>query len=167
MRDNLVPRSQRSWMKCNVTSAQKDSLNLTDKRRSPKCKENWQKLLFLGIQTGDKWAKPPFFVTYSQLCRHCRNLAEGGCLLPLFHFTLCHYFLGHVPLWNLPRTGPHYTIDSIFCYYLLGLWVNTSPFSRVSMHWETISRDQLLSWILAELPRAKRAQRSTMDNKIW
>ena len=24
------------------------------------------------------------------------NLAEGGFLLSRFHFTLCHYFLGHV-----------------------------------------------------------------------
>ena len=32
----------------------------------------------LGIQTGDKLliAKPPFFVAYSRLCRHCRNLVE-------------------------------------------------------------------------------------------
>ena len=26
------------------------------------------------------------------LCRHCRNLAEGGCLLSRFHFTCCCYF---------------------------------------------------------------------------
>ena len=24
-----------------------------------------------------------------------RNLAEGGCLLSPFHFTLCRFFLGH------------------------------------------------------------------------
>ena len=105
---------------------------------------------FLAFRPGDKWAKPPFFVTYSRLCHHCRILAEGGCLLSRFHFTLCCYFLGHVTSWHLPLTGPHYAVDSMFCCYLLGLWVNTSPFSRVSMHWETISRDQLLSWILAE-----------------
>ena len=37
-----------------------------------KRKENWRRLL-LGIQTGDKLAKPPFFAAYSRLCRHCRN----------------------------------------------------------------------------------------------
>ena len=28
---------------------------------------------FLAFRTGDKLAKPPFFVAYSRLCRHCRN----------------------------------------------------------------------------------------------
>ena len=41
-------------------------------------------------------AKPPFFLAYSRLCRHCHNLAEGSCLLSRFHFTLCRYFLGQV-----------------------------------------------------------------------
>ena len=41
-------------------------------------------------------------VAYCQLCRHCRNLAEGGCLLSRFHFTRCRYFLGHVACQNLP-----------------------------------------------------------------
>ena len=40
-----------------------------DNRRSLKRKENWRKSLLLGIQTGDKLAKPPFFVAYSRLCR--------------------------------------------------------------------------------------------------
>ena len=31
-------------------------------------------------------------VAYCRLCRHCRNLAKGGCLLSRFHFTRCHYF---------------------------------------------------------------------------
>ena len=38
-------------------------------------------------------------VAYCRLCRHCRNLAEGGCLLSRFHFTRCRYFLGHVACW--------------------------------------------------------------------
>ena len=73
-----------------------------DNRRSPKRKENWRKSLLLGIQTGNKLAKTPFFVAYSRLYRHCRNLAEGGCLSSRFHFTLCRYFLGHVACPNLP-----------------------------------------------------------------
>ena len=44
-------------------------------------------------------------VAYCRLCRHCRNLAEGGCLLSRFHFTRCLYFLGHVACWNLPWQG--------------------------------------------------------------
>ena len=111
--DNLVPRSPRScvglrkWklrdrpMRC----AQEGPLKLPDERQSLKRKENWWKLLLLGIQTGDKLAKPPFFVAYSRLCRHCRNLAEGGCRLSRFHFRLCRYFLGHVACRNLPWQG--------------------------------------------------------------
>ena len=57
------------------------------------------------MQTGDKLAKPPFFVAYSRLCRHCRNLVEGGCRLSRFHFRLCRYFLGHVAGRNLPWQG--------------------------------------------------------------
>ena len=44
-------------------------------------------------------------VAYCRLCHHCRNLAEGGCLLSRFHFTRCRYFLGHVACWNLPWQG--------------------------------------------------------------
>ena len=44
-------------------------------------------------------------LTYCRLCRHCRNLAEGGCLLSRFHFTRCRYFLGHVACRNLPWQG--------------------------------------------------------------
>ena len=40
-----------------------------------------------------------------RLCRHCHNLAEGGCLLSRFHFTRCRYFLGHVACRNLPGQG--------------------------------------------------------------
>ena len=36
---------------------------------------------------------------------HCRNFAEGGCLLSQFHFMLCRYFLGHVACRNLPWQG--------------------------------------------------------------
>ena len=46
-------------------------------------------------------------VAYCRLCYHCHNLAEGGCLLSRFHFTSCHYFLGHVTCWNLPWQGLH------------------------------------------------------------
>ena len=66
---------------------------------------SWRKLLLLGIQAGDKLAKPPFFVAYSRLCRHCRNLAAGGCRLSPFHLRLCRYFLGHVACRNLPWQG--------------------------------------------------------------
>ena len=65
-------------MKCNATRAQEGPLRLTDKRRSLKRKENWRKSLHLGIQTDDKLAKPQFFVAYSRLGHHCRNLAEEG-----------------------------------------------------------------------------------------
>ena len=41
-------------------------------------------------------------VAYCRLCRHRHNLAEGGCLLSLFHFTRCCSFLGHVACQNLP-----------------------------------------------------------------
>ena len=44
-------------------------------------------------------------VAYCGLCRHCCDLAERGCLLSRFHFTHCHYFLGHVACWNLPWQG--------------------------------------------------------------
>ena len=67
-----------------------------------------RKLLLLGIQTGDKLAKPPFSVAYSRLCRHCRNLTEGGCRLSRFHFRLCRYFLDHVACRNLPWQGLMY-----------------------------------------------------------
>ena len=80
-------------------------LKLTDKIRSLKRKENWRKLHLLGIQTGDNLARPLFFVAYSRLCRHCRNLGEGGCVFPRFHFTFCRYFLGHVACRNLPWQG--------------------------------------------------------------
>ena len=44
-------------------------------------------------------------VPYCRGGRHCRNLAEGGCLLSRFHFTRCRYFLGHVACRNLPGQG--------------------------------------------------------------
>ena len=111
--DNLVPRSPRScaglrkWRLCDgpTRRAQEGLLKLSDERQPLKRKENWRKLLLLGIQTGDKLAKPPFFVAYSRLCRHCRNLAAGGCRLSPFHLRLCRYFLGHVACRNLPWQG--------------------------------------------------------------
>ena len=61
---------------------------------------------FLAFRLAINYAKPPFFIAYSRLCRlHCRNLAEGGCFLSWFHFTLCRYFLGLVTCRNLPRLG--------------------------------------------------------------
>ena len=111
--DNLVPRSPRSsaglrkWRLRDgpTRRAQEGLLKLPDERHPLKRKENWQKLLLLGTQTGDKLAKPPLFVAYSRLCRHCRNLAEGGCRLAPFRFRLCRYFLGHVACRNLPWQG--------------------------------------------------------------
>ena len=111
--DNLVPRSPRScaglrkWRLRDgpTRRAQEGPLKLPDERQSLKRKENWRKLLLLGIQTGDKLAKPPFFVAYSRLCRRCHNLVEGGRRLSRFHFRLCRYFLGHVTCQNLPWQG--------------------------------------------------------------
>ena len=99
------------------------------RERSLKHKENWRKLLLLGIQTGDKLAKPPFFVAYSRLCRHCRNLAEGGCRLSPFHFRLCRYFLGHVACRNVPWQG-------LFVVLLL----HTTPLCEISA--QQISREK-------------------------
>ena len=98
-------------MKCNETHTQEGPLKLTEMRHALKCKENWRKLL-LGIQTGDKLDKPLFFVAYSQLCCHCRNLTI--CLLSPFHFTLCCYFLDPVACRNLPWQGLscHATLQS-------------------------------------------------------
>ena len=111
--DYLVPRSPRScaglrkWRLCDgpAQRAQEGPLKLPEERQSLKRKENWRRLLLLGIQTGGTLAKPPFFVAYSRLCGHCRNLAEGGCRLSQFHFRLCRYFLGHVACRNLPWQG--------------------------------------------------------------
>ena len=110
--DNLVPRSPRSCAGLRkrlrdgpTRRAQEGPLKLPDERQSLKRRENCRRLLLPGIQTGDKLAKPPFFVTYSRLCRHCRNLAGGGCRLSQFHFRLCRYFLGHVAYRNLPWQG--------------------------------------------------------------
>ena len=52
-------------------------------------------------------------VAYCRLCRHCRNLAEGGCLFSRFHFTCCCYFVGHVACRNLPWQG--LKILNFFC----------------------------------------------------
>ena len=66
--DNLVPRSPRScaglrkWRLHDgpTRRTQEGPMKLPDERQSLKRKENWRKLLLLGIQTGDKLAKPPF-----------------------------------------------------------------------------------------------------------
>ena len=62
-------------------------------------------LLTRDILYTNKLAKPLFFFTYSRLRHHCCNLAEGSCLLMQFHFTLCHYFLGHVACRIWPGRG--------------------------------------------------------------
>ena len=74
--DNLVLRSARNcaglrkWsLTRRARSGRSTILKLAVKRRSLKRKENWRKLL-LGIQTGNKLAKPPLFVSYSQFCSH-------------------------------------------------------------------------------------------------
>ena len=89
-------------MKCNETHTQEGPLKLTEMRHALKCKENWWKLL-LGIQTGDKLAKPLFFVAYSQLCRHCRNLTI--CLLSPSFYTLLLLF-GSCRLSEFTLAGP-------------------------------------------------------------
>ena len=114
--DNLVPRSPsscaglRKWRLRDgpTRRAREGPLKLPEERKSLKRKENWRRLLLLGIQTGDTLAKPPFFVAYSRLCGHCRNLAEGGCCLSRLHFRFCRYFLGHVARRNLPWQGLSY-----------------------------------------------------------
>ena len=124
--DNLVPRSPRScaglrkWRLRDwpTRRAQEGPLKLPDERQSLKRKENWRKLLILGIQPGDKLAKPPFFVAYSRLCRHCRNLAKGACRLSRFHFRPCCYFLGHVACRNLLWQG-----------LMVPILVDTNPYS--------------------------------------
>ena len=129
--------------RANATRAQEGQLKLSDERQSLKHKENWRKLLLLGIQPGDKLAKPPFFVAYSRLCRHCRNLAEGGCRLSRFHFRLCRYFLGHVACRNLPWQGltthiwvvtsHQYGISTLVLWrHLPGASRNVSCFLRLS-----------------------------------
>ena len=79
------------------------------KRCSLKRKGNWRKLLLLGFQTGDKLAKPPFFVAYSQLCRPCRNLAEGDCLLVTISFYALSLLFGSCYLLELTLAGPQWT----------------------------------------------------------
>ena len=112
--------------------AQEGLLKLPDERQPLKRKENWRKLLLLGIQTGDKLAKPPFFVAYSRPCRHCLNLAAGGCRLSPFHFRLCRYFLGHVARRNLPWQGLYHDIAlcrpirEIFCLWNPECWITES-----------------------------------------
>ena len=106
--DNLVLRSPRNCAglhKWSVTQhmLRRSPLKLTDKIRSLKRRENWWKLLVLGIQTGDKPNHCSLSLSYSQLCRHFRSLAERRCPFSPFHFTLFRNFLGHVTCQNLPR----------------------------------------------------------------
>ena len=103
-----------------------------------------------------------------RLCRHCRNLAEGGCLLSRFHFMRCRYFLGHVACWNLAWqglykcTGSDQSIDlcilrdschelfSIFGdFYVLGTQdaeVTKSLISLFSVHVNYFVPASIVSW---------------------
>ena len=87
-----------------------------------------------------KLAKPPFFVAYSRLCRHCRNLAEGGCRLSPFHFRLCRDFLGHVACRNLPWQG-------------LMIIISYVRFSYQKPH-RPVSKDTVSRWLKMELQLA-------------
>ena len=109
--DNLVPRSPRS---CAGLSKWRLRDGPTRHALMRSTETHWQDTISeaQGILTKitsswhlDKLAKPPLFVAYCRLCRHCRNLAEGGCRLSRFHFSLCRYFVGHVACQNLPLQG--------------------------------------------------------------
>ena len=77
------------------------------RERSLKRKENWRKLLLLGIQTGDKLAKPPFFVAYSRLCRHCRNWPKEvvACRDFILGSVATFWVMSRVTCQNLPWQG--------------------------------------------------------------
>ena len=62
-----------------------------------------------------------------QLCHHCRNLAEEGCLLSRFHFMHCRYFLGHVACWNLPWQGLYNNMNNRPQVDSAIHWVNDYP----------------------------------------
>ena len=66
-------------------------------------------------------------VAYCRLCCHCRNLAEGGCLLSWFHFMRCRYFLGHVACRNLPWQGLY--VASFVWIPTKNEWFENSKFS--------------------------------------
>ena len=102
-----VARGSLNWTVTQCALAQEGPLKLTDKRRSLKRKENWRKLLLFGIQTDDKFklTKPPFFVAYSRLCRHCHNLAEGGCHLSRFNFYVLSLIFGSCRLSEFTLAG--------------------------------------------------------------
>ena len=80
-------------------------------------------------------------VAYCRLCRHCRNLAEGGCLLSRFHFTHCRYFLGHVACRNLPWQG---LIIHLFSF-LLTTMLSGLLTSKTLLHWMFISQSSFTS----------------------
>ena len=77
-------------------------------------------------------------VAYCRLCCHCRNLAEGGCLLSWFHFTCCRYFLGHVTRRNLPWQGLSNCTEA--------------PIKRLQVICCEKSNFQLLSYLRRQLP---------------
>ena len=65
-------------------------------------------------------------VAYCRLYRHCRNLAEGACLLSRFHFTRSRYFLAHVACRNLRWQGlflvkPHPSPNISLSFYRVEL----------------------------------------------
>ena len=66
------------------------------------------------------------------------QFGRGRLSLVAISFYALSLLFGSCHLLEFTLTGPRYAIDLIFCCYLFGLWVNTSPFSRISMHWKTI-----------------------------
>ena len=121
-------RTYTSPFTINVT--QEGPLRFTaDKRRSLKRMENWLKFFLLGIQTGDKLAKPPFFVALSQFGRGRLSLVAisfyallllfGSCRLS--EFTLVGPRIQH----NINRTTGKYW--SVLSFHLNG---HTHPQTR-------------------------------------
>ena len=64
-----------------------------DNRRSPKRKENWRKSLLLGIQTGNKLAKTPFFVALFSALPSLSQFGRGRLsLVPISFYALSLLF---------------------------------------------------------------------------
>ena len=92
-------------------------------------------------------------VAYCRLCRHCRYLAEGGCLLSRFHFTRCCHFLGHVAFRNLPWQGlmyrnPPSQLFFQFTIIMRGRWWSIIPSCSRGQHYYFYYTSQLIhdSW---------------------
>ena len=144
MTDNLVLRSRRNFagLRWSVTRRALRRINWSSLTRdvlwsASKIDENYFFLAFRLVII--KLVKPSFFVAYSQLCRHCLNLTEGGCLFSPFHFTLCSYFLGHVACRNLPRQGLLYAKTLNYDpydhrYYFWGLFEKLNAWLQVKQN---------------------------------